>query len=83
MKTLKEMEIDAIQERLVIFDNDKREVARSLGISLKSLYNHIGKYNIASPSQRRGRRAKHSSNESFEPTTESGEEQDDSGYSNT
>lgn len=43
-KTLAEMERHTIEARLVAFDGNKGAAARSLGISLKTLYNRLAEY---------------------------------------
>lgn len=47
LPTIAEVEQQLITERLELFNGNKSAVARSLGISLKTLYNRLAAYRTA------------------------------------
>ena len=44
--TLREVQRAHVEHAIKHFNGDKRETAKALGISLKTLYNHLSKYGI-------------------------------------
>lgn len=46
MKTLEEIEKEVLVERLKVFDWNKAKVAKSLGITIKTVYNKMSRWKI-------------------------------------
>ena len=46
VRTLQEVEIEQIENALIVFENNKSQAARALGVTTKTLYNKLHAYGL-------------------------------------